>query len=125
MAKARKKPYWVEETEETLEIHITGEILHDQVFQQIVEVMKANRERERPKAVRFFVTNSMMMMSVRYAIPSQFYGSIQLEPAEKGVLKDAAGLGVCKHPLAETGDGGGDGLSHRPLPSPSRRKIHR
>jgi hypothetical protein len=26
----------------------------------------------------------MMMMSVRYAIPSQFYGSIQLEPAEKG-----------------------------------------
>ena len=91
MAKTRKKPYWVEETEETLEIHITGEILHDLVFQQIVEVMKANRERERPKAVRFFVTNSMMM-SVRYAIPSQFYGSIQLEPAEKGVLKDAAGL---------------------------------
>ncbi len=92
MAKARKKPYWVKETEETLEIHITGEILHDLVFQQIVEVMKANRERERPKAVRFFVTNSMMIMSVRYAIPSQFYGSIQLEPAEKGVLKDAAGL---------------------------------
>ena len=66
--------------------------LTDLVFQQIVEMMKANRERDRPKSVRFFVTNSMMMMSVRYAIPSQFYGSIQLEPAEKGVLKDAAGL---------------------------------
>ena len=69
MAKTRKRPYWVEETEETLEIHITGEILHDLVFQQIVEVMKANRERERPKAVRFFVTGSTMMLSVRYAIP--------------------------------------------------------
>ena len=92
MAKARKKPYWVEETEETLEIHLTGDILFDLVFQQIVEVMKANRERERPKAVRFFVTGSMMMMSVRYAIPSQFYESIQLEPAEKGALKNASGL---------------------------------
>ena len=92
MAKTRKRPYWVEETEETLEIHITGEILHDLVFQQIVEVMKANRKRERPKAVRFFVTGSTMMLSVRYAIPSQFYESIQLEPAEKGALKNAAGL---------------------------------
>ena len=92
MAGAKKKPYWVEETSDTLEIHLTGDLLFDPVFRQIVEVMKANRERERPKAVRFFVTNSMMMMSVRYAIPSQFYGSIQLEPAEKGVLKDAAGL---------------------------------
>ena len=92
MAKTKIKPYWVKETEETLEIHLTGELLHDLVFQQIVEVMRANRERERPKAVRFFVTGSMMMVSVRYAIPSQFYGSIQLEPAEKGVLKDAAGL---------------------------------
>lgn len=92
MAKTRKRPYWVEETEETLEIHITGEILHDLVFQQIVEVMKADRERERPKAVRFFVTGSTMMLSVRYAIPSQFYESIQLEPAEKGAFKNAAGL---------------------------------
>lgn len=92
MAKTKKKPYWVKETEETLEIHLTGELLHDLVFQQIVEVMRANRERERPKAVRFFVTGSMMMVSVRYAIPSQFYESIQLEPAEKGALKDAAGL---------------------------------
>ena len=32
MAKTRKRPYWVEETEETLEIHITGEILHDLVL---------------------------------------------------------------------------------------------
>ena len=92
MAITKKKSYWVEESEETLEIHLMGELLHDLVFQQIVEMMKANRERDRPKSVRFFVTNSMMMMSVRYAIPSQFYGSIQLEPAEKGVLKDAAGL---------------------------------
>ena len=92
MAKARKKPYWIEESEETLEIHLTGELLHDLVFQQIVEVMRANRERERPKAVRFFVTGSMMMVSVRYAIPSQFYESIQLEPAEKGAFKNAAGL---------------------------------
>ena len=92
MARTKKKPYWVVESEEALEIHLTGDILFDPVFRQIVEAMKANRERERPKAVRFFVTGSTMMLSVRYAIPSQFYESIQLEPAEKGVLKDAAGL---------------------------------
>lgn len=92
MARAKKKPYWVKETEETLEIHLIGDILFDLVFQQVVEMMKANRERERPKMVRFFVTGSTMMLSVRYAIPSQFYESIQLEPAEEGVLKDAAGL---------------------------------
>lgn len=92
MAGAKKKPYWVEETSDTLEIHLTGDLLFDPVFRQIVEVMKANRERERPKAVRFFVTCSTMMLSVRYAIPSQFYESIQLEPAEKGALKNAVGL---------------------------------
>lgn len=93
MAKAKKKPYWVEESEEALEIHLAGDLLFDPVFRQIVEVMKANRERERPKAVRFFVTGSSMMLSVRYAIPSQFYESIQLEPVEeKGGLKNAAGL---------------------------------
>jgi hypothetical protein len=92
MARTKKKPYWVVESEEALEIHLTGDILFDPVFRQIVEAMKANRERERPKAVRFFVTGSTMMLSVRYAIPSQFYESIQLEPAEKGALKNAAGL---------------------------------
>ncbi len=92
MAKAKKKPYWVEETSDTLEIHLTGDILFDPVFRRVVEVMKANREQKRPKAVRFFVTGSTMMLSVRYAIPSQFYESIQLEPAEKGALKNAVGL---------------------------------
>ena len=92
MARTKKKPYWVVESEEALEIHLTGDILFDPVFRQIVEAMKANRERERPKAVRFFVTGSTMMLSVRNAIPSQFYESIQLEPAEKGALKNAAGL---------------------------------
>lgn len=92
MARTKKKPYWVVESEEALEIHLTGDILFDPVFRQIVEAMKANRERERPKAVRFFVTGSTMMLSVRYAIPSQFYESIQLEPAEKGALKNAVGL---------------------------------
>ena len=92
MARTKKKPYWVVESEEALEIHLTGDILFDPVFRQIVEAMKANRERERPKAVRFFVTGSTMMLSVRYAIPSQFYESIQLEPAEKGAFKNAAGL---------------------------------
>lgn len=92
MARTKKKPYWVVESEEALEIHLTGDILFDPVFRQIVEAMKANRERERPKVVRFFVTGSTMMLSVRYAIPSQFYESIQLEPTEKGALKNAAGL---------------------------------
>lgn len=96
MAREKKKPYSIKEIADTLEIHLTGDLLHDQVFLQIVEIMKANRECEQPKKVRFFVTTSMMMMSVRYAIPSKFYESIELEDAvtadRKGALRDAAGL---------------------------------
>jgi len=94
MAREKKKPYSIEETADTMEIHLTGDLLHDKVFLQIVEIMKANRACEQPKKVRFFVTSSMMMMSVRYAIPSMFYESIELEgaPAGKGELLNAAGL---------------------------------
>lgn len=91
--KKKKKLLDVVQKESTMEIHLIGDILPNSVFQQIIELMKANRESEHPKSVRFFVSSSMMLVSVRYAIPSQFYESVEIEGAVgKEVLKDAAGM---------------------------------
>lgn len=77
----------------TMDIHLFGDILPNSVFQTVIELMKANRESEHPKGVRFFVSSSMMLISVRYAIPSEFYESVEIEGATgKEVLKDAAGM---------------------------------
>ena len=55
--------------------------------------MKANRESESPRKIRFLVSSSMMLISVKYAIPSEFYESVELEgQSKKEVLKDAACL---------------------------------
>lgn len=97
MAKKKAQPpYWVDLSEEMIEIHLSGELMANKVFLEIVELMKKNRETAKPKAVRFVVSNGVMMMAVRYAIPSQFYQEIVLEEqAQKGkneVLKNAAGM---------------------------------
>ena len=94
--KKRQRPYWVVPAEAWMEIHLSGEILSNTVFQEIVELMKENRESENPKAVRFVVSGSSMMMSVRYAFPSMFYESVVLESQTQAggneVLKNAAGM---------------------------------
>ena len=99
MAGAKKeqpRPYWLALSEDAMEIHLTGDILSNAVFHKIVEIMKANRESEHPKAVYFVVSNGTMMMSVKYAIPSIYYESVVLESQAqaigKGVLKDAVGM---------------------------------
>lgn len=98
MAKSKKstKPYWVETTENRLEIHLAGEILTNTVFLNIVELMKRNRESNQPKAVRFWVEGSTMLMSVRYAFPSAYYESVELEKQAQVVslerLQNAANL---------------------------------
>lgn len=98
MAKSKKsaKPYWVETTENRIEIHLAGEILTNTVFLSIVELMKRNRESSQPKAVRFWVSNPTMLMSVRYAFPSAYYESVELEKQAQIVLleglQDAANL---------------------------------
>ena len=98
MAKAKKTPppYWVELSGDLMKIHLSGELLASKAFLEIIELMKKNREAARPKPVRFVVSNGVMMMAVKYAIPSQFYEEVVLEGqnqvSENGVLKDAAGL---------------------------------
>ena len=97
MARKKKespKPYWLVLSEDVMEIHLTGEILSNAVFQKVVEIMKDNRESDQPKTVRFVVPGSSMMMSVRYAIPSVYYESIVLEGQANGeeVLKHAVGM---------------------------------
>lgn len=96
MAGKKKELLKVIPYEQSLEIHIYGDILENSVFQKIIEVMKENRECEAPKSVRFVVFTSMMMVSVRYAFPSQFYESVEVrrleEKKENEVLRDAAGL---------------------------------
>ena len=74
-------------------IHLYGDILPTTVFQSVIELMKANRESESPRKIRFLVSSSMMLISVKYAIPSEFYESVELEgQSKKEVLKDAACL---------------------------------
>lgn len=96
MAKAKKELFKVIPSVDSLEIHLYGDILGNGVFQQVIERMKENRESGAPKSVRFVVYTSMMLVSVRYAIPSAFYESVEVRRLEdnKGieVLKDAAGL---------------------------------
>lgn len=96
MAGKKKELLKVLPDAQALEIHVYGDILHNSVFQKIIEVMKENREREEPKSVRFVVFSSMMMVSVRYAVPSEFYESVEVrqleDKKENEVLKDAAGL---------------------------------
>lgn len=81
---------------QSLEILIYGDILHNSVFQQILELMKKNNGSSSPKSVRFVVFSSTMMISVRYAFPSQFYESVEVRrleaQTENEVLKDAAGM---------------------------------
>jgi|GEM_PF-4811382 len=92
----KKELYRVERSNETLDIHLVGDILPNTVFQKVIELMRENRECENPKGVRFVVDSSVMMMAVKYAIPSQFYEEVVLEgqySADKDeVLKDAAGM---------------------------------
>lgn len=97
MAKTKEKElFQITQDELTMKIRLFGDILSNSVFQQIVELMKVNRESENPKSVRFIVSSSTMLISVRYAFPSQFYDSAEIEiPERKGkkeVLKDAAGM---------------------------------
>lgn len=81
---------------DVMEIHLYGDFLRDSVFKSVIELMKTNRESEQPKKICFVVPNSIMIMAVKYAIPSVFYESVELEgqtkAADREVLKDAAGM---------------------------------
>lgn len=94
MAKKKEKDLFrIDYEGEEMNIHLYGDILSTTVFQSVVELMKANWESESPRKIRFLVSSSMMLISVKYAIPSEFYESIELEDqSNKGVLKDAACL---------------------------------
>lgn len=97
MPKGKKKePLLVTEIpgENAMEIHVYGDFLSNAVFLWIVEIMKANRENESSKNVRFVVYTSMMYTAVRYAIPSDMYEKIEIRSvkSEEGGLKDAAGM---------------------------------
>ena len=94
MAKKKEKDLIrIDYEEEEMKIHLYGDILPTTVFQSVIELMKANRESESPRKIRFLVSSSMMLISVKYAIPSEFYESVELEDqSKKEVLKDAACL---------------------------------
>ena len=94
MAKKKEKDLIrIDYEEEKMKIHLYGDILTTTVFQSVIELMKANRESESPRKIRFLVSSSMMLISVKYAIPSEFYESVELEgQSKKEVLKDAACL---------------------------------
>ena len=94
--KEQPKPYWLVLSEKEMEIHLSGDLLSNAVFQKIVELMKEKRESEYPRAVHFVVQNGSMMLSVKYAVPSAFYESVRLEKQvqaiDEEVLNNAVGM---------------------------------
>lgn len=96
MAKAKKVPLEVITDEETLELHVAGDLLYNSVYREILDQLKENRESGTPKSVRFVVFSGSMLQMLRYSIPSEYYAALEVRnpnyAAEKDVLKDAAGM---------------------------------
>lgn len=96
MSRKKKEQLLISEvpSENVMEIHVYGDMLPNEVFLRIVDAMKVNKESESPKKVCFVVYTSMMLTSVKYAIPSEMYAKIEIRSlkTEKGGLKDAVGM---------------------------------
>lgn len=96
MAKAKIPLLEVIHGESTIELHVAGDVLGHGVFQDIVDVLKKNKDSEAPKSVRFVVFSAPMLQMIRYSIPSEYYAALEIRnpnfSTEKDVLKDAAGL---------------------------------
>ena len=98
MARQKKTqpPYWTELSDGVMKIHLSGDTLSDRAFLEILELMKKNRESPQPRAVCFVVSDSTMMMTVRYAFPSAFYEAVVLEQQAQAIdlerLQNAVGM---------------------------------
>jgi len=59
----------------TVQIHVTGGLMPNAVFLQIIEHMKAHKD---SKTIVFVVYDVKMMLLIRQAIPSEYYERIEL-----------------------------------------------
>jgi len=94
-SKAKREIFKAIHSNNVIELHIQGEILPNRIFLQILDIMLENKESETLKAIRFVVYTSMMLTAIRYAIPSEYYETVEVRNPEymkKDVLKDAAGM---------------------------------
>ena len=98
MARQKKTqpPYWTQRSEGVMKIQSSGATLPVRAFLEILELMKKNRESPQPRAVCFVVSDSTMMMTVRYAFPSAFYEAVVLEQQAQAIdlerLQNAVGM---------------------------------
>lgn len=96
MAKGKRMPLEIICVDDTLELHVSDDLLGYRVFTKIIDVLKENKESESPKGVRFVVFSAPMLQMIRYSIPGEYYESLEIRKpnitTEKDVLKDAAGL---------------------------------
>jgi len=96
MAKTKKLPLEIISNESTTELHVAGDLLGYKVFQDILDHLKENKERDVPKSIRFVVYTSSMLQMIRYSIPREYYSALEIRSSnfstEKDVLKDAAGM---------------------------------
>jgi hypothetical protein len=60
---------------DTVQIHVTGDMMPRFVFFQILELMKKYVDN---KTIVFVVYNANMMLLVRESVPSEFYDRIEL-----------------------------------------------
>jgi len=94
--KVKKLPLEVYENDEFIELQVSGDLLYNSVFQDILDRLKENRDSETPKSIRFVAFSFPMLQMIRYSIPSEYYAALEVrnlnDSMEKDVLKDASGM---------------------------------
>lgn len=94
--KAKRLPLEIYENDEVIEMRVTGDMLYTNVFLEILDRLKENRESGTPKSVRFVAFSFPMLQMIRYSIPSEYYAALEVRnqnySEEKDVLKDASGM---------------------------------
>ena len=69
----------------TLEIHVTGDLLPSFAFLQILDLMKKHMD---SKTIVFAVYNAKMMLLIRESVPSEFYDRIKLYSPKTFEIKE-------------------------------------
>lgn len=94
--RTKEKPLEVFAGDEIMEMHVSGELLPNRVYQEILDRIKENMESGAPKKIRFVVFTFAMLKMIRYSIPSDYYYALEVRnrkaPAGEGVMLNAVGM---------------------------------
>jgi len=66
----------------TVQIHVTGDMMPNSVYLKILEHMKVYRD---SMTIIFIVYDAKMMLLIRQSIPSEFYERIEIGSQKEGL----------------------------------------